>query len=233
MKKLLLGGLLSTGLLLIGCGGGTTTSSSDALGAVQTLLTDAPAEYEGVYVTIDSIRAHQAESCEIVVDDNGTETEVCDENGTWYTLAEPKKTINLLTLQNGVTEDLGTVHIPVGKYTMIEMNIGETEDNGTNGLGYTHPYANYVLLKDVSVHELTTPSNTLKLNHNFTLDSDGTYTILIDFDANKSVNEAGNSGQWVMKPVVHASELVETIIPEETNTTEESNSTEENNITEA
>lgn len=223
IKKIILGSLITTGLLLIGCGGGTS-STTDGLGTINTFLTDAPAEYKSVYVTIDKIEVHQAENCEIVEDINGTETEVCDENGTWLVLAEPKKTINLLELQNGVVEKLGNVELPAGKFTMVRMSIGDHEDNETNELGYAHPYPNYVLLEDDSVYELTTPSNTLKMNHTFELESSGTYNLLIDFDAKKSVNDAGNSGQWLLKPVLHASELVEVIIPEETNTTEDNTS---------
>lgn len=126
-----------------------------------------------------------------------------DSDAGWLVVAEPNKTYNLLALQNGITEELGETNISVGKYTQMRLVLGNTEDNGTNILGNPHPFANYVIFVDGSdTAELDTPSSTIKKNHNFEIIEAGLITMTIDFDANKSITEAGGSGNYILNPVI-------------------------------
>jgi hypothetical protein len=115
-------------------------------------------------------------------------------------VATPNRTYNLLELQNGVTSFMGEDTIPSGDYTQLRMILGDTPDTTPNLLGDAHPYANYIILDDDVAYALKVPSNTLKYNHNFTLVDGGDTDMVIDFDAKKSIHQAGN--KWLLKPVL-------------------------------
>jgi hypothetical protein len=69
-----------------------------------------------------------------------------------------------------------------------------------------------VILEDNSVHELKVPSgfqSGVKIVKGFTISENGTTEIILDFDAMSSVVEAGNSGQWLLKPTIKVGELEE------------------------
>ena len=193
-----------------GCGGSSSSSTTSATGSVSVLLTDAPGDYEAVYVTIDEILVHKAGDDDLNVTDddlNVTEADLnaTDDDPSWITVAEPHKTYDLLTLQNGITELLGESNISAGRYTQMRLVLGSEDDNGTTVAdGYpSHPFANYIVFLDGGdVSELDVPSNVFKTNHNFEIIQGESYTMLIDFDANQSINQAGNSGRWILNPVI-------------------------------
>ena len=116
-------------------------------------------------------------------------------------------TVNLLDLVNGVREDLGLVDLEAGAYTQMRLIIGQTpERNGAiNILSQAHPYANYVIDLNDDYHELKVPSGSqsgYKIVGGFDINANSTTELILDFDANRSVVEAGNSGQWLLKPTV-------------------------------
>ena len=179
--KNMFGSVAAAVLLAIGvagCGGG----SSGASGILGVSLTDAPAAYDAVYVTVERVTVHRA-------DDSN------ESNASWITVAEPHGTYNLLTLQNGTTEDLGVATIPAAKYTQMRLYLSADSNDST-----LYPYGNYVVIGGVP-YELTVPSMVIKENHNFVMAPDGNMTMTIDFDANASVHDA--SGKWMLKPVLH------------------------------
>ena len=221
-------------LLLNGCGSSNdeATATPSKVGSLSVFLTDAPGDYQAVYVTIDKVLVHKAGDDEVILesDETNTTSDNDDVNTTedtvkssWIVVAEPNKTYDLLTLQNDITEQLGDTNLSVGKYTQMRLVLGSIDDNGTSiAQGYeTHPYANYLVLIGGDVSELDVPSNTLKLNHNFEITADNSMKMIIDFDANKSIKEAGNSGKWVLTPVI--SVKTQMTIPEDGNNTEDAN----------
>jgi hypothetical protein len=176
-----------------GCGGSggdgdSSTSTSTTRGTVAVNLTDATTDsYQAVYVTIDTVQVHETDG------------------DSWQTVGTPQGTYDLLELANGVTASLGNTTVPAGDYTQMRLYIGESADSGTNILGNTHPYANYVIDASDAAHELKVPSGTqsgLKLTHGFSVEGNGTTVLLLDFDAEESVVQAGNSGQWLLKPTI-------------------------------
>ena len=180
------------GLLLfamIGCGGsGDTANPSSQTGTISLNLTDAPGDYKAVYVTIKEVHVH-----------------VQDNNESWKLISSPNKTFDLLTLRNGVRTSLGLNDLPVGTYTQIRLLLSSVSDGEDNLLDTPHPYGNYVLFNDNTTQELKVPSglkNGIKLVGNFTITANTTTVITLDFDADKSVVKAGNSGQWLLKPVI-------------------------------
>lgn len=195
-----------------GGGAGSTTNDSAATGTVKVLLTDAPGDYESVFVTVDKILVHKAGNDDVNSTDNN-ESNVTNTSG-WISIAQPQKTYDLLDLTNGVTTDLGEANISTGKYTQVRLVLGNLDDNTTNN---PHPYSHYVVFTaGGDPQELTVPSNTIKTNRNLDILAGQTTTMILDFDANKSIVEAGTDLK--LKPVISIE-----VVPYEVNATLDSN----------
>lgn len=202
MKKLLtLMTCLSTFFFLIvalvSCGG-SGGGSAGGTGELSIGLTDAPAgDYEAIYVTIDKVEVKQALS-------DG-------ENG-WITVGEPKETFNLLSLAGGVIAHLGATDITSGHYNQLRLILGTEPDNKQNILANGHPYANYLIKKEgFEQIELKVPSGVqtgIKLVNGFDVIVSGSTDLVLDFDAMRSVVQAGKSGNWLLKPTIKVVESV-------------------------
>jgi len=185
--------ILATAGLLGACGGGGGGgygSSSTDMGGTGTLrlaLTDAPScGYDAVNVTVQKVRVNQSSTA-------------ADGDAGWSEVVlNPARRINLLTLGNGVLSELGQAYLPAGRYTLLRLVLA---DNGG-----TTPLANSVVLSsDKSEVALKTPSGQqsgLKTNIDITIAANQLADFVLDFDACKSVVVAGNSGQYLLKPVV-------------------------------
>lgn len=176
---------LAAGLAACGGGGGT--------GTLRLALTDAPAcGYEHVYVTVDKVRVHQSASAG-------------DMDAGWSEITVPgtaaQRRIDLLGLQNGVLQELGQTPLPVGSYQQIRLVLAG------NPAGSGQPLANALVLSSAPTTEipLSTPSaeqSGLKLQAHFDVVADELADLVLDFDACKSVVQAGASGNYILKPVV-------------------------------
>jgi hypothetical protein len=153
---------------------GSSTTSTPAKMTVR--LVDSPAtEFTAVTLFVKSV--------EIASD------------GGWTTLGTVNKSINLLDLQNGAFETLALdAQLPAGHYGQMRLLLGTP---------------NTVTLQDGSTEDLTIPSGAqtgVKFPVSFDLQAGTTYEIFIDVQANKSVfvHQAGASGKYMLRPVVHA-----------------------------
>jgi hypothetical protein len=176
---------------LFACGGGGSGDGSAPVvaekGTLRVAMTDAPAcGYDAVNVTVTKVRVHQAA------------TAAEGEAGWQDVTVDPPARIDLLSLTNGVLYELGQVQLPVGKYTQLRLVLAE---NGGNT-----PLANSVVLTDDKREvALKTPSGQqsgLKVHANIDVAANQLADFVIDFDACKSVVKAGNSGQYLLKPVL-------------------------------
>jgi len=185
-SKLALGGVLVAGLAACGGGGGSGGSGSAGNGSLRLALTDAPAcGYDAVNVTIQKIRVNQSSSAS-------------DTDGGWSEIVlNPARRVDLLSLSNGVLDELGQTPLPTGKYTQLRLVLADNK---------TSPMANSVVLtSDKSEVALKTPSGQqsgIKTNINIDIAANQLADFVLDFDACKSVVVAGNSGQYLLKPVV-------------------------------
>ena len=184
-------------LTITACGGGGSGGSDTGTLALslQDAFTDS---YQAVYVTITEVQVHLS----------GDE----DDDGNWESVASPYKTYNLLELVNGVREELGLADLQAGHYTQMRLIIGEKPDSGLNIFSELHPYANYVILSDDTVHELKIPSGYqtgIKIVKGFEIGLNQTTELILDFDASRSVVKAGNSGKWLLKPTIKVLEVAD------------------------
>lgn len=156
--------------------GGPTVSAPFRL-----LLTDAPLDgVEEVNVTFDEVSIQDLD------------------RGDWHTVTSTTQTFDLLSLQNGVTADLGFTELSTGTYGQIRLHLVDAW-----------------LVIDGEPVELEVPSgfqSGLKVLHQFTIEPDIENSLTLDFDAGESVHQTGN-GEYRMRPVIKA--LTATTAPEQ------------------
>ncbi len=187
--KLVLGALVLAGLAACGGGGGGGDDVSFVAasnGTLRLAVTDAPTcGYDAVNVTIQKVRVHKSSTAS-------------DADSGWSEVVlNPARRINLLTLTNGVLDELGQTPLPAGKYTQLRMVLADNDS--------AHPLANSVLPTGGAETALKTPSGQqsgVKTNINIDVSANKMADFVLDFDACKSVVVAGNSGQYLLKPVV-------------------------------
>lgn len=150
----------------------------DGMSMIKVKLVDAPGDYEKVNVDIQDVRINRSDDSE-----TGWESLVDINTGVY----------DLLELTGGASVVLAENEIASGELEQIRLVLG---DNNT-------------VVIDGEELPLTTPSaqqSGLKIDLD---DSDllpgFTYEIILDFDAEKSVVKAGESGQYILKPVIKAS----------------------------
>ncbi len=181
-------------------GGGDGSSTTSSMGTLKTTLTDSSTEeYQAIYVTVERV-------------------EVKPESGDWETVATPGGTYDLLSLVNGVREELGISFLDSGHYNQMRLILGDTPDSGLNILGDPHPNnveGNYLIDQSDAVHKLKVPSgfNTgIKIVHGFDISENQTTELILDFDAMKSVVKAGSSGKYLLKPTIKVLDTVDSAI---------------------
>lgn len=180
-------GLLTTGLIACGGGGGGSSST----GTLKLAMTDAPAcGYDHVYVTVNKIRVHQSATAD------GSELL------GWSELSIPAQRIDLLSLTNGVLQELGSLPLPAGTYQQVRLVLADNPSSPST----SNPLANALVLSgSTSEVPLSTPSGQqsgFKLKARFDVQSGQVADMVLDFDACRSIVKAGGSGRYNLKPVV-------------------------------
>lgn len=160
----------------IGC-----ENNKDATGTstVMVRLTDAPGDYEEVNIEVVDVLMK-------------TSLDTDDSKG-WVSLGDiGKGTYNLLDLTGGVNVLIAEDQVPSGYIGQLRLVLG----------------TNNTIKKEGVVYELNTPSaqqSGLKLKINQNLVAGATYEFTMDFDVDKSIVKAGNSGIYNLKPVINIS----------------------------
>ena len=198
-------------MLGAGCSGGGESGDLSDEGRLSIYLTDAASDaYQAVYVSIDEVQVHRGD----VSADAGdvTDEDVIDTDQGWQTVASPGKTYNLMELVNGVLTQLGVADLESGPYTQMRLMLKASPDDSINILGQRHPYPNYIIDSRDAVHELKVPGayqSGIKLVHSFDIARGVTMDLILDFDAQKSVVQAGNSGNYNLKPAIKVVDTVD------------------------
>ena len=195
-------------VMMSACSGGGGSGSAGTGTLALSLTDNSTEEYRAVYITIKNVEVHLG----------GNE----NSPNSWQTVDLPidpdtglpkeRLTVNLLELVNGVREDLGIAELETGHYTQMRLIIDSEPDDTINILSQNHPYANYVIDQSnpPNVHELKIPSGFqtgVKIVGGFDINTDQTTELILDFDACRSVVQAGNSGKWLLKPTIKIASL--------------------------
>ena len=163
-------------------------SSDDSNGGdsarVKVRMTDAPGDYEAVFVNVVDVMVK-------------SDASVSEEG--WVSLSGVQTGMyDLLTLTGGTTQLLADAEVEAGYLSQIRLVLGGD---------------NYLILNDGSRQELSTPSaqqSGLKIKVDQELEAGLEYEFLLDFDVDQSIVSAGNSGGFILKPVIRAIATAET-----------------------
>ena len=147
-------------------------------------LTDSPGDYEKVNIDIVSVEAHS---------NAGTQTD------GWVTLSTNAGVYDLLELTNGIESVLVNTEYPTGMVSQIRLILGENNSVVVGGVEYP----------------LFTTSGTesgLKILINKELTEGIDYSVLLDFDASRSVITTGvnSNSSYILEPVIRAITEAET-----------------------
>jgi hypothetical protein len=185
-------GFFSIALMGLFFGGCDSNNDTSGTSRVTVRMVDAPGDYDEVNVEVLDVLIKNSSD----VGDQG-----------WVSIGDKAqvgegKIYNLLDLTGGVSILLADNLVPSGYLGQVRLLLG---DENT-----LVKYDNSVprdITKDI-IYDLKTPSaqqSGLKLKVNQTLLAGATYDFLLDFDVERSVVKAGNSGIYNLHPVIRVS----------------------------
>ena len=182
--------LAAAGMAACSDSGGGTGSQTPRLSI---RLTDAPGDLAEAWVEIDKI-VLVGTGGQVVLRDNSTGL------------------IDLLTLRTSVADLVQDATVPAGSYSELRFVIGDAyvktktgqvfaTSGATLPAGVTPTGTLHCPSCSQSGLKVKLPGGSLELQ-------EGARILVVDFDASESFgHEAGNSGQWVMHPVLHATDV--------------------------
>lgn len=171
-------GILGVVVMFNSCGK-SVDGASGGNSHLDVYLTDAPADYQAVWLDIQKVMVNTSSA--VLTDEDSGWTEVPMVRPGLY---------NLLDFRNGTDTLLAGVDLPAGTVSQIRLVLGDD---------------NSLVLNDGETVPLSTPSGQqsgLKLNIHSELVAGIPYALVLDFDAARSIVKAGNSGQYILKPVI-------------------------------
>ena len=153
---------------------GCGTGTDSGTGTMQVKMHDNPGDYDEVNVSVERVEVNRSEG------DQG-----------WQTISEPNEVYNILELINGEFAVLADAELETGTYQQIRLIL---DDNNS-------------VVIDGETFPLTVPSGAetgLKLNINAEIEEGVIYTLLLDFDADRSVVKRGMQDHYNLRPVIRA-----------------------------
>jgi len=167
------------------CSDAPSSPSSLGGGNFNLQLKDSPfTDAKAVYVTFSSVRVHRTD-------------------GDWTPLTfannATSRTCDLKKLETA-TDVLGAASLPAGHYTQVRLVVQSATlyfDNASSGAAC----APTLTAPAGASAALDIPSGEVKLNREFDVTATSTMNMLIDFDGNQSVHQAG-PGRYTMSPVI-------------------------------
>ena len=168
-------------------------SDSDGSGKLTVQLTDAPfpfAEVSAVNIFVVRIDARTADATTAQAADASTMS-------GWTTIATPNRVINLLSLQGGVTTNLGTSELSTGTYNAFRLVIDPAQSGVTLKSGAA-----------VATDFPSAAQSGIKINLDQPIEvTEDSSVMILDFDVGKSFVMKGNSisqNGLGFKPVIRA-----------------------------
>jgi hypothetical protein len=190
LRRLWVGFILPLAFLSCAEGDNPTDLSGDEA-RLSVYLTDAPGDVAAVWIDIERISLQ-------------------GDDGPVVLLAEPTGLVDITLLVDQTMEIVDDAEIPAGVYGQLRVRIEnavlETTDGAVYVLGNaTHPDD---LPVTGSLHCPSCSESGLKvLLHGMEV-VEGEHSLVLDFDVTQSFgHEAGRSGKWIMRPVIHTAHV--------------------------
>jgi hypothetical protein len=169
---------------LVSCNDSESDAVKKGEPTISVRLVDAPGDYEAVNIEIVDVM--------IKMDNDG------DTEDGWMSLDVNSEIVNLLDFTGGFSKVLvDRFPIPAGTLSQMRLVLGD---------------GNTIVIKDSNdqdeTFDLKTPSGQqsgLKVKVNEDIEEGFAYDFILDFDVDKSIVHAGNSGNIILKPVLYAS----------------------------
>ena len=172
--------ILFISISMTACGGGNVQGT----GTVEVGITDAP---------VDSAEAVVIHFTEAILHgpDGNTTVPVTDP-----VTGDPGRSIDLLQLQGGMWTGLFTDVVTAGQYSWIRLTLDLSQSYiQINGQQYA--------LRCTSCE-----NNGYRLNRSFTVATDSTMALMLDFDLRKSITDPSSSLDYILRPTVRVVETV-------------------------
>lgn len=162
---------------------GCSMDATPGMGNLKVKLHDAPVNYEEVNIFIERVEINNTEG------DDG-----------WQVISEPNESFDILELTNGAFELLADVDLEEGFYPQIRLIVNADSNS---------------VVIDGESYGLFIPSGAqtgVKLNVNVEIREGEEYTVMLDFDAERSVVKTGQAAfpGYLLKPVIRVSNEAET-----------------------
>jgi hypothetical protein len=172
------------GLILIGCGGSGDSSSVTTNGSTNGSTDGTNAGQSGTL----AVRMSDGLDPSVTAVNVTISRVEANVNGRWVNIPVETHNLNLFDL-NDSDILLATGEVPTGDYNQVRVFV----DSAT-------------VTDDTGVHNVVIPSadkTGIKINVDYRIKSKEVTTLLLDFNADKSLNLTG-SGTWMMHPVIPA-----------------------------
>jgi hypothetical protein len=105
-----------------------------------------------------------------------------DDDKGWITVVAAAQIFDLIAVKDAEAF-LGSAELASGKYTQVRLHVEKA-----------------MATIDGTEYELQVPSEKIKLNHPFTIEPGSTTKLTLDFDAQKSIHQAGK--KYMLKPTI-------------------------------
>ena len=190
--------------VVAGACGGADAAGLNGSGTLVVQLTDAPFPTDSVKsvdIFVVRVDGRVAEVDDSTASQNVT-TEDSSKTDGWKTLATPNASVDLLSLQNGVTSTLGEAKLDAASYRGFRLVIDPSKSSVTlkNGQVLTSTSSPSVAFPSASRSGIK-----ISLSAPVDVSADGKTTMVVDFDVGSSFIMRGNSlsqNGLLFKPVI-------------------------------
>ncbi len=179
---------------LQGCGKSSTSENSTGpTGSMAVAITDAPGDFDHVWITVKDIWIHTSDAAG-------------PNDPAWrkFPLNSPR-TVDLLTLANGNAQSIwDAIALPVGDYKQIRLVLADTDDGLTSsasaaGLKYNNEVIAGSVEYPLHIPDARHGIRLVPVVGSFTIAVGGTLRLAIDFDAGHDIVDF-RTGEYILKP---------------------------------
>lgn len=161
-------------------------SSTSQAGTFKVRMTDAPGDYEGLYVEIDKVEAYL-------------------EGSGWVLLNNQAQMVSVLDLTNGAETNIAyQSNVEAGAYSKLRLTFGENNSiklNSSSELGLQLPAGvSSTATLDLDAGAMLGAERTVEIEIDETVSAEAGANVLLDFNVAQSVIESPEG--WMLDPII-------------------------------